>query len=188
MDAPTAPNLLEHLIASIPLAVAMQVAVHSATADIVTLTAPLAPNINGGNTAFGGSTAALSLMAAWSLLHLRLEHAGLSSRIVTQSSSIEYVHPVTDVFSATASCEDGAAWDRFCTMLERRRRSRIAIASTLSCYGQETGALKGRFVAFLKIPQGTCLRHDAGRTGQRWQLPGRAAQDAERPISMNHQE
>ena len=60
----------------------MQVAVVSAAADAVTLSAPLAPNINHRSTAFGGSVSTLAILSAWSLVNLRLRAEGLRSRLV----------------------------------------------------------------------------------------------------------
>ncbi|RYE53550.1 MAG: hypothetical protein EOP18_08925, partial [Rhizobiaceae bacterium] len=50
----------------------MQVRVVAASVERVTLSAPLAPNINHRATVFGGSASAVAILSAWSLLHLRL--------------------------------------------------------------------------------------------------------------------
>ena len=55
----------------------MAVSVKAVTTDTVILAAPLEPNINHKHTVFGGSASALGILAAWSLLHVRLVDAGL---------------------------------------------------------------------------------------------------------------
>ena len=69
-------SLERYLHEQIPLSSAMQVSVESATSESVVLAAPLAPNTNHKLTAFGGSVSALGILAAWSLLHVRLVEAG----------------------------------------------------------------------------------------------------------------
>ena len=155
--------LVEHLATTIPLTEAMKVSVQDASVRAVALTAPLAPNVNDARTVFGGSASALALMAAWSLVHVRLESVGLGSQVVTQSSTVNYALPITGAFVATASCTDERAWERFCQTLERHRRARIEIAATLSCDGLETGTLTGRFVAFWRPARAMRSPFDAGQ-------------------------
>ena len=51
----------------------------SVAPDTVVIEAPLAPNINHRKTVFGGSASALGILAAWSLVHLRLAGTGSST-------------------------------------------------------------------------------------------------------------
>ena len=75
-------QLEQYLHDHIPLSRAMQVTVISLAQDRVILSAPLAPNINHRDTVFGGSASAVAILAAWSLLHTRLQNAGLQFNIV----------------------------------------------------------------------------------------------------------
>ena len=59
----------------------MEVTVVEASLHQVVLSAPLAPNINHRETVFGGSASAVAILAAWSMLHLRLSAEGLGSRL-----------------------------------------------------------------------------------------------------------
>ncbi|WP_370677334.1 YiiD C-terminal domain-containing protein [Pleomorphomonas sp. PLEO] len=70
-------DLESYLHEQIPLSQAVGVSVRSVTDGGVTLAAPLAPNINHKSTVFGGSASPLSILAAWSTLHVRLIDAGL---------------------------------------------------------------------------------------------------------------
>ena len=139
-----------YLHEQIPLSAAMEVSVHSATTQSVILSAPLEPNINHKSTVFGGSASALAILAAWSLLHLRLVDEGYHCEIVIQSNQMDYDRPITGTFTATSSLADTSAWPTFLNMLTRKKRARIEVLSVLT-YGDATvGRLKGRFVAFLR--------------------------------------
>ena len=116
-----------------PLSAAMGVRVESATVERVQLSAPLAPNVNHNETVFGGSAAALATLAAWTLLHLRLEQAGCDARLVIQRSSMEYERP---------------AWGRFRATLERRARARLTLTAYLAREGHRVASFEGDFVAF----------------------------------------
>lgn len=143
-------ELERYLHQQIPLSAAMAVSVRSATADSVVLAAPLAPNINHKHTAFGGSVSALGILAAWSLVHVRLTAAGLRCEVVIQANQMDYQTPIDGAFTATSSLPDAAAWPAFVKMLTRKRRARIEVHSTLAQEGTVAGRLTGKFVAFLQ--------------------------------------
>ncbi|MDH4275511.1 MAG: thioesterase domain-containing protein, partial [Gammaproteobacteria bacterium] len=124
-----------------------------ATDNGVTLSAPLAPNINHRETVFGGSASAVAILAAWTLLHVRLTNADIRSRVVIQRNTMNYDLPITGTFSATARLPEDAQWENFLKMLMRKGRARITISVTLHC-GQETvGRLTGEFVALGNLAQ-----------------------------------
>jgi thioesterase domain-containing protein len=143
-------GLEDYLHRQIPLSAAMQVGVLSATAQSVTLGAPLEPNINHKSTVFGGSASAVAILAAWSLVHLRLKGAGYPCEIVIQSNQMDYDRPITGAFTATSSLADAPAWPDFLKTLTRRKRARIDVQAVLAHGDTVTGRLKGRFVAFLR--------------------------------------
>ena len=144
-----AHELETYLHAHIPLAAAMQVSVVSVAPDAVTLSAPLAPNINHRSTAFGGSVSALAILSAWSLVNRRLQDEELHSRLVIQSNRMDYDQPVSAEFTATSSLSDPSAWPQFARMLARKGRSRIRVTSVVTSGGVVAGRFEGEFVAFL---------------------------------------
>jgi len=131
----------------IPLSQAMGVRVVTAAPGGVTLSAPLAPNINHRETVFGGSASALAILAAWTLIHLRLSAAGIRCRLVIQRNSMSYRKPILDEFSARSLPPDDEAWETFLRTFERWRRARIRVHSVLECRGEQVGELEGDFVA-----------------------------------------
>jgi thioesterase domain-containing protein len=142
-------SLEQYLHTHIPLSAAMRVSVCLASIESVVLSAPLEPNINHTSTVFGGSASAVAILAAWSLLHLRLVHEGHHCEIVIQSNQMDYDRPIRGAFIATSSLTDSVAWPAFLKMLTRRKRVRIGVQAVLSFGDAPGGRLDGSFVAFL---------------------------------------
>jgi thioesterase domain-containing protein len=131
--------LERYLREHIPISAAMEVRVARASEAEVCLRAPLEPNINHRSTVFGGSAAAVAILAGWSLVHLRTGGDGAGSRIVIQRSTVEYQHPIDADFEAVASAPAGEDWQRFSRMMERRGRGRIDVAVELRLGDEPVG-------------------------------------------------
>jgi thioesterase domain-containing protein len=140
-------ELQRYLHDHIPLSQAMQVTAVSVSTDAVLLSAPLAPNINHRETVFGGSASALAILAAWSLLHVRLRAEGVDCRLVIQRNMMEYALPIQGEFFARSSLEQPAQWPGFLRMLQRKGKARVSVLSVLEHQGQAVGRLQGEFVA-----------------------------------------
>jgi thioesterase domain-containing protein len=143
----TPRELEEYLHAHIPLSRAMEVRVVTADVDAVELQAPLAPNINHRATVFGGSASAVAILAAWSLLHLRLVAAQSDARLVIQRNTMDYLAPITGSFTATASLAAQSDWAAFLRLLARRGRARIGVGAVVGFDGRDAGRFHGEFVA-----------------------------------------
>jgi thioesterase domain-containing protein len=144
--------LEQYLHNQIPLSAAMKVTVSGATLESIILAAPLEPNINHKSTAFGGSLSTLGILAAWSLVHLRLLDEGEKCEVVIQSNQMEYDKPVTGPFIARSALTSPATWPVFVKTLRRRKLARVEVNSQLIFEGDVVGRLTGRFVAFLQKP------------------------------------
>lgn len=143
------PNdLQDYLHQHIPLSSAMAVSVVEASLERVVLSAPLAPNINHRETVFGGSASAVAILAAWSMLHMKLSAQNLGSRLVIQRNTMEYGLPIDGTFTAVAEAPTEQAWRAFVRVFERKGLGRIEQASVLMYQGQAVGRLTGEFVAF----------------------------------------
>lgn len=140
-------ELQAYLHAHIPLSAAMQVEVAAADSNRVLLSAPLAPNINHRETVFGGSASALAILAAWSLMHVRLRMSGIANRLVIQSNRMDYLKPIASSFSARSCLEDDDQWSRFIRLLERNGRARLAVTAELLGKEEVAGLFSGEFVA-----------------------------------------
>jgi thioesterase domain-containing protein len=143
----TQRHVERYLHSNIPLSAAMGVQVKVATPEHVHLSAPLALNINHQQTVFGGSGVVLATLSAWTLLHLRLEQAGVDAQLVIQRSAMEYEKPIPGDFDAVCKFADDPAWQRFRTTLERRGRARLSLRAYLLYAVHEMGAFVGDFVA-----------------------------------------
>ena len=142
------PQALEqYLHEHIPLSQTMQVSVIEAEEERVILSAPLAPNINHTETVFGGSASAVAILAAWSMIHVRLKSVGMASSIVIQSNIMSYERPIYGTFTARSFITQPKDWEVFMRTLLRRGRARIAVSSVLEYEDQLVGNFEGKFVA-----------------------------------------
>jgi thioesterase domain-containing protein len=142
-------DVQQYLYEHIPLSKAMEVQVLEASQDRVRLSAPLEPNINHRETVFGGSASALAILSAWTLLHLRLSGNDCHTRLVIQRNSMHYEAPIESNFTARCSFDDIEAWERFTSMLNRKKRARIKVQSVLECLGKKVASFEGEFVAII---------------------------------------
>ncbi|HTD06677.1 YiiD C-terminal domain-containing protein [Undibacterium sp.] len=140
-------DLQQYLYEHIPLSQAMQVEVILSSQESVLLAAPLGPNINHQETVFGGSASAVAILAAWSLVQVRLKQAGIKNDLVIQRNTMEYASPISGAFRARSRIED-ADWQAFIRTLDRKGRARISVTSILEFDGKPAGRLQGEFVAF----------------------------------------
>jgi thioesterase domain-containing protein len=138
-------ELQASLYERIPLARAMGVTVLQADPGRVVLQAPLAPNVNHSGTVFGGSAASVAVLAAWSLVEVRLQSAAQPGRIVIRRSAMDFERPIVADFAAIAGPPAAADWDRLLSALRRGRMGRIVIRSVLECEGTRVGELEGEF-------------------------------------------
>lgn len=136
-----------YLHSNIPLSAAMGVRVKVATPEHVLLAAPLGPNINHHQTVFGGSGVVLGTLAAWTLLHLRLQREELIAQLVIQRSAMEYERPIPGDFEAECRFADPEGWTRFKATLDRRGRARMTLRAQLLHAAREMGSFVGDFVA-----------------------------------------
>jgi acyl-coenzyme A thioesterase PaaI-like protein len=164
----SAEEVEAYLRERIPLSTAMGVRVKSATVDSVRLAAPLAPNVNHHETVFGGSASAVATLAAWTLLHLRLQAARGAKRpespdggpekpgsgrswdtvqLVIQRGAMEYRKPIPGDFDAVCEFSDAAAWERFSDTYARRGRARLTLRSRLVFDDHDMASFEGDFVA-----------------------------------------
>jgi thioesterase domain-containing protein len=145
------PHLLQKFLHErIPLSKAMGIEVVEATDDVVTLTAPLAPNVNHRDSVFGGSASAIAILSAWALIYLRLRSEQLKVRIVIQRNTMTYERPITEEFTASATISDVTAWRRFVDTVKRRGRGRFRVHSRLYGHGEKAGEFEGDFVAWIQ--------------------------------------
>jgi thioesterase domain-containing protein len=135
-----ATTLERYMHAHIPLVAQMQVRVASLDDSGLTLTAPLAPNINHERTAFGGSLASLMTLACWGYLWALLDE-GRGLHIMVKDAQLEYLKPVTGTLEAHCPPADAEALQRFHETLTRRGKARIGLKAET----RQEGAVAARY-------------------------------------------
>ena len=95
---------------------------------------------------FGGSASALAILAAWSLLYVRLQAGGMGKRVVIHSNTMEYTNPILGDFRAVALPPDEAAWKKLLAAPRRNRMARITVRSRFECSGTDVGGFGSEFV------------------------------------------
>ena len=140
-------ELEAYLHEHIPLSVAIGVTVVAAGDDGIRLAAPLLPNLNHRQTVFGGSLSALAILAAWSLVHVRLQAMPFPCRIVIRRQTTEYLDPAATDFEAYCPAPEPAVWDRFVAALTRHGKARIELAADVTVSGVLAAAFTGEYVA-----------------------------------------
>lgn len=147
-------NLQRQLLQQIPLAAAMQLDIAAWNGERLTLRAPLAPNVNDKGCAFGGSLVSVMTLACWSLVKLAADQHDLACEIYVQDSTVRYLAPVWDDFSAIAELADEPSLAGFLDTLATRGKARIAIRCMVPLAdGSPACTLDARFVAIRgKLP------------------------------------
>ena len=142
-----AARLERYMHRTIPLVEQMQVRVTGFDATGLTLTAPLAPNINHERTAFGGSLASLATLACWGYLWLLLEDEP-GMHMVVNEAHLRYLKPVTTVLMARCETPEAETLRKFLDTLRRRGKARIELRAAILEDGRPCTEYSGSFVAY----------------------------------------
>ena len=142
-----AARLERYMQRTIPLVEQMQVRVAAYGPTGLTLTAPLAPNINHEQTAFGGSLASLATLACWGYLWLLLEDEA-DMHMVVNEAHIRYLKPVTSTLSAECGAPSTEVREKFLETLKRRGKARIELKALMLQSGTVCAEYLGSFVAY----------------------------------------
>jgi thioesterase domain-containing protein len=145
----TPSDLTRILHQEIPLTRAMGLVATCWDGQSVTLTAPLEPNQNHTDTAFGGSIASLAVLAGYSLLFLMFKDREMSTRILVQKSTTDYLLPIEAEFSATATCPPAAELEAFIETLKRKRRARMELTTRVMSRHMVAATHTGLYVAMV---------------------------------------
>jgi len=147
-QAESAAALGDEILAAIPLARAMAMSVSAYDGDSLTLSAPLAPNINDKGCAFGGSLVSLMTLAGWGLVKLALDRQGRECDIYVQDSDVRYLAPVWNDFDAVARLVDRESFLAMAEALTSRGRARTRVRCVVPLPdGSAAATLEARFVA-----------------------------------------
>jgi len=142
---------LDHHYQSMPPVAALQLRIAGFDGECLRLQAPLAAHVNDKGCAFGGSLASLMTLAAWGVVTLRLQQAGLAADVFVADSQLRYRAPLFADLQAEARLADGASWDAFLSELRERGRAGTRLAA---CVRLPDGGIaadcQARYVAIAK--------------------------------------
>lgn len=151
MDLEQLTQTLHH---EIPLSQTLGIALQDYRDLTLSVSAPLAPNINHKQTAFGGSLYAVAVLAGWSLVNLRLaeyqEDLPARCEVVIYHSDMQYLRGVNDDFSARVEQSDGLRADRFIQRLLRHGKVSCTETIEIEQGGEVKGCLRAKYVVLLK--------------------------------------
>ncbi|MGB3270427.1 MAG: YiiD C-terminal domain-containing protein [Rhodanobacter sp.] len=143
-----AARLIQFIRDEIPLARAMDLQLRHHDADMLSLGAPLAPNVNDKGCAFGGSLVSLMTLSGWALVELALRERGIDCDVFVAESGVRYLAPLWQDFCSEARLAPDARWDTFLDTLAARGRARIAVECVVpDTDGKPAATLEARFVA-----------------------------------------
>lgn len=142
-----AAGLGAYLRRNIPISEALGVAVLEATTEQVRLTARLEPNLNHRATAFGGSVAAVAILAAWGLMRVRLDDVRPVPHLVIQRSAVDYLLPIEHDFEAVCRPPAAERWDRFHRAFSQRGRGRIDLHAEVTSGDAVAARFHGTYAA-----------------------------------------
>ncbi|MDR6990350.1 YiiD C-terminal domain-containing protein [Luteimonas sp. 3794] len=140
---------LEAYYGSMPPVAAMDVSVAGYDGDCLRLHAPLSSHVNDKGSAFGGSLVSVMTLAAWGLVTLRVEQAGLDAEVYVADSTVRYRAPLLADLEAEATL-DGASgdWAMFARTLRERGRARVALTARIALPDGGTATeMQARYVA-----------------------------------------
>jgi thioesterase domain-containing protein len=136
---------------AMPPVAAMQLSIAGYDGTRLRLRAPLAANVNDKGCAFGGSLGSLMTLAAWGLVSLRLQAAGLSAEVFVADSQVRYLAPLFADLQAEAELAADASWDDFTTALGARGRARAQLVARVPLPdGGVAAQFSARYVAIGK--------------------------------------
>lgn len=133
----------------LPITQFMKMDVESYDGETLTLRAPLGPNINDKQTAFGGSLYNAAVMACWGLAHLKTLEAGIKCNQVVTKGCIEYKAPVHGDIRAICKVPSTEVIEQFISHFKQKGRSRITLNAVIECSGKTAVEFKGTY-AILK--------------------------------------
>ena len=143
-----ARSLVQFMRAEIPLAHTMDVQLHACTADMFSLHAPLAPNVNDKGCVFGGSLVSLLTLTGWGLVELALRERDEACDLYVSESTVRYLAPLWGDFHGEARLAEDNSWDTFFATLRARGKARIEVACVVpGDAGASAATLSARFVA-----------------------------------------
>ncbi|PSQ80501.1 MAG: thioesterase [Bacteroidetes bacterium QS_8_68_15] len=145
-------RLKQVILDNMPITEHLEFALFHEAAERLVATAPLKPNANHRQTAFGGSLSMLATIAGWAMTRLVLRERDYSdASVVIQKSSIDYCGPVCGDLVMQCAWPPEEKRASFFDMLDRWGKARLPLRCTAAAEdGQDTVVFDGSYVALLR--------------------------------------
>lgn len=142
-----AKRLEQTIYDTIALGKAMKLRVSELTANTISIEAPVAnANFNIHGTAFAGSIYSICALAAWGLVHTRVQSEDISAEVVLARAEIEYLLPIDENIRATGSINEDDYREFHKRLLQKGKAS-----ISLSVSAQEGDEVQARLDARVAV-------------------------------------
>lgn len=124
-------KLKKFFVEHLPITQFMGLEVESYDGDTLILTAPLEPNINDKQTAFGGSLYNTAVMACWGMIFLKTQEKNIVCNQVVTEGSMKYIAPVDGRIRAICHAPSEDELVAFFDHFERKGKARISLEAAV---------------------------------------------------------
>ncbi|MFC3679959.1 thioesterase domain-containing protein [Bacterioplanoides pacificum] len=145
MNTDISQKLKDFFVEHLPITQFMGLEVESYDGEQLVLSAPLAPNINDKQTAFGGSLYNAAVMACWGFAYLKTQEKGLVCNQVVAGGEVKYLAPVTGKIRAVCKNPGDKLIASFLDHFNRKGRAKISLQAEISCDGEVDSAVAVTF-------------------------------------------
>lgn len=140
-------RLRETVVAHMPITEYMQFSLFQDAAERLVATAPLEPNSNHLQTAFGGSLSMLATVVGWAMTTLLLREHGRDAEVVIQQSHIDFCTPVCGDLLLRCARPTPEEQKSFFDTLERWGKARLPLCCTAEQGDEERFNFEAAYVA-----------------------------------------
>lgn len=147
-EAPVIQEINDYLNRYVPLFAAMQARLDRCDAAGLSMVAPLAPNINDKNIAFGGAMAALAALTGWALTRTTLNEHGETAEIVITESTQKFLRPVRGDIVTECQRPDAQAVERFIQRYRQHGKARWTVEVVIRADGEPAMTFTGQYGVF----------------------------------------
>jgi thioesterase domain-containing protein len=124
-------KLTQFFIDHLPITQFMGLDIESYDGDTLVLTAPLEPNINDKQTAFGGSLYNTAVMACGGMIYLKTQEKNIACNQVVTEGNIKYITPVNGRIRAICHAPSEEELISFFDHFERKGKARINLEAAI---------------------------------------------------------
>ncbi len=139
-------SLSQYLETHIPITKALGIEVVEGSEESVILRAPLAPNINHRDSAFGGSISSILITACWGYLRILFDEEPATPTIVVSRSGTDFLNPVREELVAEVIIPEQTDLDHLIDMYRRFGKGRITLRAAIQSDGDLAAYFEGDFV------------------------------------------